>query len=65
MNIIFVYYYSLVCSKCGTRITDLSPGSDGYSNHHTFRTDGGYSCPSCGETKEFNVISSVTKVFKD
>lgn len=64
MNIVFVYYYFLVCSKCGKKITELNPGSDGNSNHHTFRTDGGYSC-TCGETKEFNVVSAVTKVFKD
>jgi DNA-directed RNA polymerase subunit RPC12/RpoP len=65
MNIIFVYYYFLVCSKCGTKITELSVGNSSYNNQHSFRTDGGNSCPSCGEVKEFNVVSAVTKVFKE
>jgi C4-type Zn-finger protein len=63
MTILFSYYYSLICSKCGVKIADVSPTLDGTTNHHCFTVVGG--CPNCGETTELNVVSSVAKIYKE
>jgi transcription elongation factor Elf1 len=64
MTIKFIYYYTLVCAKCGNKIADnITPVAEGSSGH--IFTINSNSCGSCGETKEFNVISSVAKVFKE
>jgi DNA-directed RNA polymerase subunit RPC12/RpoP len=65
MIITFVYHYSVVCSKCGKKIGDISPevNSNEINKHH-FNT-AGFSCPNCGEVKDFNTVSSVMKLFSD
>ena len=65
MNITFVYFYTLVCSKCGAKIMDIAPTSNGTPNQHSFSTNCSVSCPNCGENDNFNVISAQTKVFKE
>jgi DNA-directed RNA polymerase subunit RPC12/RpoP len=64
MQIVFSYYYFLVCGKCGAKITEIAP-TIGSNHQHSFNINGGYTCPSCGEAKEHNVVSSVAKTFKE
>ena len=64
MTIEFVYYYLVVCAKCGRKITDIQPAVNS-SSGHIFSIDSQRSCSGCGESKEFNIISSVVKIFKD
>lgn len=61
----FTYYYSMVCGKCGYKISDLAATTNGSNTHSFTLIDGGYFCPGCGENKEFNIISAVAKTYKE